>query len=130
MPRLLELEKDGMDAVRRYSSQFDDWNPPSFELPPTEIQQGISRLSEQAIRDTDVCQENVRRFAQARVPIIERIKHNPARPIHRRPKRHRLHLRRHFQVGVKARIAGWELILDGQRGREPRESDDEEAGRQ
>ena len=29
---LLELERDGMDAVRRYSREFDDWDPESFEL--------------------------------------------------------------------------------------------------
>ena len=29
---LLELERDGMDAVRRYSRKFDGWDPPQFEL--------------------------------------------------------------------------------------------------
>ena len=24
---LLDLERNGMDAVRRYSRQFDDWDP-------------------------------------------------------------------------------------------------------
>ena len=24
---LLDLERDGMDAVRKYSQQFDDWDP-------------------------------------------------------------------------------------------------------
>jgi sulfopropanediol 3-dehydrogenase len=28
---LLELERDGMDAVRKYSEKFDDWSPASFE---------------------------------------------------------------------------------------------------
>jgi sulfopropanediol 3-dehydrogenase len=27
---LLDLEKNGMDAVRKYSRQFDEWDPPSF----------------------------------------------------------------------------------------------------
>ena len=29
---LSDLERDGMDAVRRYSRKFDNWDPPSFEL--------------------------------------------------------------------------------------------------
>jgi sulfopropanediol 3-dehydrogenase len=26
---LVDIEKDGMDAVRRYSEQFDEWSPTS-----------------------------------------------------------------------------------------------------
>lgn len=64
---LIELERDGMDAVRRYSRQFDDWNPFSFRLTTAEIDAAIARVPEQAIRDTDYCQSNVRRFAQAQM---------------------------------------------------------------
>ncbi|MBN2292284.1 MAG: histidinol dehydrogenase [Pirellulales bacterium] len=62
---LIDLEHNGMDAVRKYSREFDDWNPPSFELLPQQIEATIAELSAQAIEDTDYCQENVRRFAQA-----------------------------------------------------------------
>ncbi len=62
---LLELERDGMDAVRRYSEKFDEWNPPSFRLERTQIDEAIATLSPQAIADTDYCQANVRHFAQA-----------------------------------------------------------------
>ena len=61
---LRDLEQDGMDAVRKYSKKFDDWNPQDFELNKQEIAQAISQLDEQAITDTDYCQDNVRRFAQ------------------------------------------------------------------
>jgi sulfopropanediol 3-dehydrogenase len=64
---LLELERDGMDAVRRYSRQFDDWDPPSFRLTREQIDAAISQLPNQAIRDTDYCQGNVRRFAEAQL---------------------------------------------------------------
>src|SRR3954451_2687876 len=67
---LLALERDGMDAVRRYSAKFDDWNPRSFRLTPAQIQEAIARLPEQAIRDTDYCQANVRRFAEAQMATI------------------------------------------------------------
>lgn len=62
---LIALERDGMDAVRRYSKQFDDWNPDSFELTEGQVGEIISSLPEQVIRDTDYCQGNVRKFAQA-----------------------------------------------------------------
>jgi sulfopropanediol 3-dehydrogenase len=64
---LIDLEKNGMDAVRRYSQQFDDWAPADFELSPAQIAAAIASLPEQAIRDTDYCQSNVRRFAEAQL---------------------------------------------------------------
>jgi len=62
---LIDLEKNGMDAVRRYSKQFDDWAPTSFQMSPAEIEKSIGEVSAQAIQDTDYCQANVRAFAQA-----------------------------------------------------------------
>lgn len=64
---LIELERDGMDAVRRYSKEFDRWDPSEFRLDQNEIEHAISQVSEQAIRDTDFCQDNVRRFAEAQL---------------------------------------------------------------
>ena len=61
---LQALKKGGMDAVRRFSSQFDDWSPPSFELSESEIQEAINKCDDQLIKDTDFCQQNVRRFAE------------------------------------------------------------------
>nr|AUN37476.1 histidinol dehydrogenase [uncultured bacterium] len=62
---LSDLEKHGMDAVRKYSTQFDGWNPDNFELGEKEIREIIASLPEEVIRDTDYCQSNVRKFAQA-----------------------------------------------------------------
>jgi sulfopropanediol 3-dehydrogenase len=61
---LVDLEKNGMDAVRQYSRKFDDWDPTSFLLTEGQIQEAIARVPEQGIRDTDYCQGNVRKFAQ------------------------------------------------------------------
>src|SRR3954454_9081284 len=68
---LIELERDRMDAVRKYSRQFDDWDPPSFRLSPAEIERAQGQLSAQAIRDTDFCQANVRAFAQAQLATLQ-----------------------------------------------------------
>jgi sulfopropanediol 3-dehydrogenase len=67
---LIELERDGMGAVRRYSRQFDDWDPPSFQLTDAEIRQAIAEVPEQAIKDTGFCQANVRAFAQAQLATM------------------------------------------------------------
>jgi sulfopropanediol 3-dehydrogenase len=67
---LLELERDGMDAVRKYSRQFDGWDPSSFRLTREQIEDATQQLSAQAIRDTDFCQANVRAFAQAQLETL------------------------------------------------------------
>jgi sulfopropanediol 3-dehydrogenase len=67
---LLDLEKNGMDAVRKYSNEFDQWHPTRFRLSEKEIQEAISKVSEEAIRDTDYCQSNVRAFAQAQLKTL------------------------------------------------------------
>jgi sulfopropanediol 3-dehydrogenase len=68
---LLELERDGMDAVRRFSQNFDGWAPKSFELSPAQITAAIASLPEQVLKDTDYCQSNVRCFAQAQMQTLE-----------------------------------------------------------
>ena len=67
---LKDLEQNGMEAVRKYSTKFDDWDPPSFELTSEEIEAAIAQLPEQAIKDTDYCQANVRDFATAQLATL------------------------------------------------------------
>ncbi len=64
---LIDLEQNGMDAVRKYSRQFDEWDPASFRLERRQIDEAIAALSEQTIEDTDFCQDNVREFAKAQL---------------------------------------------------------------
>ncbi|KEZ43957.1 Histidinol dehydrogenase 1 [Scedosporium apiospermum] len=59
------IRKDGDDAVRRYSEQFDKWSPPSFKLSKADIEHAISQVSEQVLRDIQTVQSNVRKFALA-----------------------------------------------------------------
>lgn len=67
---LLDLEKNGMDAVRRYSQKFDDWVPDSFRLDSTQIDRAIAEVPQTAIEDTDYCQQNVRTFAEAQLKTL------------------------------------------------------------
>jgi sulfopropanediol 3-dehydrogenase len=68
---LSDLENGGMDAVRKYSARFDDWNPASFELSRNQVDQAIAELEPQVLADTDYCQANVRQFAQAQFDTIQ-----------------------------------------------------------
>lgn len=67
---LSEIERAGMDAVRRYSEKFDDWSPREFRLSEQEISEAIAKLDAQVIRDTDFCQSNVRTFAEAQLATM------------------------------------------------------------
>ncbi|MCC6147447.1 MAG: histidinol dehydrogenase [Anaerolineaceae bacterium] len=68
---LNDLEKNGLDAVRKYSQRFDNWNPPDFELTSAQIEEAVSRVDSQIIEDTDFCQTNVRMFAQAQFATLQ-----------------------------------------------------------
>jgi sulfopropanediol 3-dehydrogenase len=67
---LVDLERNGMDAVRKYSRKFDDYDPASFELSAAEIASAVAALEPQAIQDTAYCQANVRAFAQAQMGTL------------------------------------------------------------
>ncbi len=68
---LRDLKQRGMNAVREYSKRFDDWNPPDFELNRQQIDEAISRCDKQLIEDTDYCQNNVRKFAEAQFATLQ-----------------------------------------------------------
>ncbi len=61
---LLAIERQGMDAVRRYSRDLDGWDPASFEITPAQIAASGSALPE-AFRDAfERSAATVRAFAQ------------------------------------------------------------------
>jgi sulfopropanediol 3-dehydrogenase len=68
---LTNIERNGMDAVRSYSARFDDWSPATFELDASQIKGAEAELPLQARRDTEYCQDNVRRFAQAQLRTMQ-----------------------------------------------------------
>ena len=68
-----DLGKNGMDAVRKYSLKFDDWDPASFELSEQQITEAIAKCDQQLVEDTEFCQNNVRAFAQAQLATLQRL---------------------------------------------------------
>lgn len=59
-----DIEGSGEAAVRRYSEQFDQWNPESFRLSDAQIEACIASLDDQVIEDIRFAQTQIRRFAQ------------------------------------------------------------------
>ena len=58
------IEKNGDEAVRKYSETFDKWTPKSFRLSKEDITACYDELSEQVISDIRWAQAQVRNFAQ------------------------------------------------------------------
>ena len=58
------IEKNGDEAIRKYSEKFDKWTPKSFKLSKEDIQACYDELSEQVISDIRWAQAQVRNFAQ------------------------------------------------------------------
>jgi sulfopropanediol 3-dehydrogenase len=61
---LKDVQAKGDAAVRRYSQQFDQWDPADFTLSPAAIEAAIKQLSSRELEDIRFAQDQVRRFAQ------------------------------------------------------------------
>ncbi|MBK6660527.1 MAG: histidinol dehydrogenase [Proteobacteria bacterium] len=61
---LADIEREGENAVRRYSTQFDRWNPASLRVSDQDIARCVASLTPQARADIEFAQAQVRRFAQ------------------------------------------------------------------
>ncbi|KAH7027605.1 histidinol dehydrogenase [Microdochium trichocladiopsis] len=60
-----DVQANGDKAVRQYSEKFDKWSPESFKLSQAQIDECISKVPEQTVKDIKEAQSNVRRFAEA-----------------------------------------------------------------
>jgi sulfopropanediol 3-dehydrogenase len=61
---LRTIEQGGIDAVRRYSRELDDWDPPSFEVAPEQVQRATASLSPALKESIAFAQAQIRNFAQ------------------------------------------------------------------
>ncbi len=61
---LSTIEKGGIDAVRRYSRELDDWDPPSFEVTSGQVAAASGTLSEALTESITFAQTQIRNFAQ------------------------------------------------------------------
>ena len=61
---LLDIERDGLDAIRRWSKQLDGWDPPSFLVDRAQVRRATDTV-EPHFRDAFTqAMTNVRRVAE------------------------------------------------------------------
>jgi sulfopropanediol 3-dehydrogenase len=61
---LRTIEQGGIDAVRRYSRELDDWDPPSFEVTPAQVDAAKASLPEALRESIAFAQAQIRNFAR------------------------------------------------------------------
>jgi sulfopropanediol 3-dehydrogenase len=61
---LLTIDRDGLDAVRRYSRELDDWDPPSFEVSSEQVAEASDSLSGALKQSIEFAQAQIRNFAR------------------------------------------------------------------
>src|ERR1700747_1030420 len=61
---ILNIEKNGIKAVRKYSEKFDEWNPPTFRVSETEIEHAKNTIDPELARYIDFAREQVEKFAK------------------------------------------------------------------
>jgi sulfopropanediol 3-dehydrogenase len=62
---LSAIQRDGADAIRRYSAELDGWDPPSFIVDEATIAAARERLDDELRDHIAFAQEQVRSFATA-----------------------------------------------------------------
>ncbi|WP_340084085.1 histidinol dehydrogenase [Siminovitchia sp. FSL H7-0308] len=58
------IEVEGDRAIRELSLKFDHWNPNSFRLSNDQINEIVSSIPQQTVKDIEFAQSNIRRFAE------------------------------------------------------------------
>jgi sulfopropanediol 3-dehydrogenase len=62
---LRRIEREGADAIRAYSRELDDWDPPSFVVDAAEIDAAAASLDDALLEHIAFAQAQVRTFAEA-----------------------------------------------------------------
>ena len=61
---LSRIDREGIDAVRAYSRELDDWDPPSFEVGPDEVARATASLSDELKESISFAQTQIANFAR------------------------------------------------------------------
>jgi sulfopropanediol 3-dehydrogenase len=67
---LLRIERDGIDAVRRYSLELDGWDPPSFRVGEQELRAAEAEVPDELKGHIAFAQEQVRGFAERQLATL------------------------------------------------------------
>jgi sulfopropanediol 3-dehydrogenase len=61
---IADIRRRGDEAVREYSTKFDNWSPDRFRLSDEQVESIVATVPKQTIEDIELAQRNVRRFAE------------------------------------------------------------------
>ena len=64
---LKDIEKGGVDAVRRYSQEFDNWSPGDFVVSDAEFQRASAQVDDAIKQHIAFAQNQIRTFAEAQL---------------------------------------------------------------
>ncbi len=67
------IERGGMDAVRRYSQEFDGWAPEDFVVSEAEFRRAEAELDDELLGHIAFAQDQVRGFAQAQLATMSEL---------------------------------------------------------
>src|SRR5215469_7424153 len=70
---IADIRARGDEAVRAYSTTFDNWSPQDFRLPSGQVEDIVATLPAQVIEDIEFAQAQVRRFARAQLESMREI---------------------------------------------------------
>jgi sulfopropanediol 3-dehydrogenase len=65
-----EIEREGTDAIRRYSAKFDNWSPPSFRISEAQISEAGERLDPQLKGQIEFSRTQVENFARRQRALL------------------------------------------------------------
>src|SRR3954466_7188501 len=75
---LLEIERDGMDAVRRYSQQLDGWAPERFRMTRAELDAARAGVDAGVRERLELGRERVRAFAELQLASVSDVEREVA----------------------------------------------------
>jgi sulfopropanediol 3-dehydrogenase len=65
-----EIRRDGIAAVRRFSSEYDKWSPPTFRLSQSDIDRAVASVSPELRESLHFALGNIRKFAGEQLKIF------------------------------------------------------------
>ncbi len=70
---LRDIDRGGLDAVRRYSQEFDGWAPEDFVVSEAEFRRAEAELDDELLGHIAFAQDQVRGFAQAQLATMSEL---------------------------------------------------------
>lgn len=68
---LEDVERNGDEAVRKFSEKFDQWAPEQFRLSEEEIAEAVKKVKPRDLDDIKFAQEQVRNFAEKQKECLQ-----------------------------------------------------------